>query len=233
MENENMRKYDVLLFDLDDTILDFKKGEQAALTSLFKEMNVENIQKTIDDYIVLNKSLWNEMEKGTVTREYVLNNRFSMLFNSYDKIVDGEQVELRYRYYLDLQHDYIEGAHDILKDLCKDYKIYIITNGVSTTQLKRIKDSKLEHCFINVFVSEDIGYQKPAKEYFEAVTNKIPDINIRRTLIIGDSLTADIKGGIVSEIDTCWFNPHKIDNLTDIKPNYEIHKLSDLYQIIK
>lgn len=226
-------KYTTLLFDLDDTILDFTKGEQIALTLLLEEMNVENIQDVIAEYVVLNKSLWKEIEKGTLNRDYVLNNRFSMLFDQYGKKVDGEKVEERYRYYLDLQHDFIEGAQEILKDLHKLYNIYIITNGVSKTQLKRIKDANLEEIFTDIFVSEDIGFQKPAKEYFEAVIKKIPDFNLRKTLIIGDSLTADIAGGIQNNIDTCWINLNKVENLTDIKPTYEIYKLSDLYELLK
>jgi 2-haloacid dehalogenase len=82
-------------------------------------------------------------------------------------------------------------------------------------------------------VSEDIGFQKPAKEYFDAVIKKIPDFNLRKTLIIGDSLTADIAGGLQNNIDTCWINLNKVENLTDIKPTYEIYKLSDLYEILK
>ncbi len=226
-------KYNTLLFDLDDTILDFTKGEKKALTGLFKEMQVKDVQKAMDDYVVLNKSLWNELEKGNVTRDYVLNTRFSMLFKKYNIDVDGDQVEKRYRHYLNLQHDYIDGAEEILRDLCKNYKLYIITNGVSDTQFKRIRDANLEQCFENVFVSEDIGYQKPAAEYFKAVINKIPGFDLRKTLIIGDSLTADIAGGARLNIPTCWFNPQNVENYTDAKPIYEIHKLSDLYEILK
>lgn len=225
-------KYNTLLFDLDDTILNFTKGEQIALNLLLKEMNVENAQDVINEYVTLNKSLWKEIEKGNLSRDFVLNNRFSMLFEKYSKQVDGEKVEKRYRHYLDLQHELIDGAEEILKDLCKNCKIYIITNGVSNTQLKRIRDSKLEKVFTDIFVSEDIGYQKPAKEYFDTVIKKIPDFNLRNTLIIGDSLTADILGGIQNNIDTCWFNLYKTENLTNIKPTYEIFKLRELYEIL-
>lgn len=226
-------KYNTLLFDLDDTILDFTKGEKKALTALFNEMQLKNVPNAMDDYVILNKYLWNELEKGNVTRDYILNTRFSMLFKKYNRDVDGEEVEKRYRQYLNLQHDCIEGAEEILRDLCKNYKLYIITNGVSDTQYKRIRDANLEQCFENVFVSEDIGYQKPAAEYFKAVINKIPGFDLRKTLIIGDSLTADIDGGTRINIHTCWFNPQNVENHTDVKPTYEIHKLNDLYEILK
>lgn len=227
-----MNKYSTLLFDLDDTILDFSKGEQVALRTLFEEMEVKDVNNVIDDYVVLNKSLWNDLEKGLIDRDYLLNNRFYMLFKKYNIEVDGEEVEKRYRHYLDLQHDCIDGAKELLNNLC-EYKIYLITNGVSKTQLKRIKDANLEHYFTEVFVSESIGHQKPSIEYFNEVMKKIFDFKSRKTLIVGDSLTADIKGGILAGIDTCWFNPNRIKNMTDVKPTYEINRLEELNAILK
>ncbi len=107
-----MKKYNTLLFDLDDTILDFTKGEKAALTALFEEMKVENVQDAMKDYAVINKSLWNDMENGKIGRDYVLNNRFSILFKKYNIDVDGKEIEKRYRHYLDLQHEYMDGAEE-------------------------------------------------------------------------------------------------------------------------
>lgn len=227
-----MKKYNILLFDLDDTILDFTKGEKSALAALFEDMKVESVQDFMNDYAVINKSLWNDMEDGKIERDYILNNRFYMLFKKHGAEVDGKEIEKKYRYYLDLQHEYIDGAEEILKDLCRDCRVYLITNGVSATQFKRIKDSKLEGSFKEVFVSEDIGYQKPAKEFFEAAIKKIPDFELKKALVIGDSLTADIKGGISAGIDTCWFNPNKIKNFTDIKPDYEISSLREIYNVL-
>lgn len=232
-ERLKMKKYSTLLFDLDDTILDFTNGEQVALTKLFEEMNINDVQMVINDYVVLNKSLWNNLEKGLLERDYLLNHRFSMLFKKYNIEVDGEEIEKKYRNYLDMQHDCIDGAKELLNNLFKEYKIYLITNGVSKTQLKRIKDANLEHYFTEVFVSENIGYQKPAIEYFNAISKKIRDFELGKSLIIGDSLTADITGGISAGIDTCWFNPRHIENLTEIKPTYEINKLNELYKILK
>ncbi len=227
-----MKKYNILLFDLDDTILDFTKGEKAALSELFEEMHVESVTDFMSDYAVINKSLWTDMENGKIERDYILNNRFYMLFKKHGTEVDGKEIEKKYRYYLDLQHEYIDGAEEILKDLCRDCRVYLITNGVSATQFKRIRDAKLEGSFKEVFVSEDIGYQKPAKEFFEAAIKKIPDFELKKALVIGDSLTADIKGGISAGIDTCWFNPNKIENLTDIKPDYEISSLLEIYNVL-
>lgn len=186
----------------------------------------------MNEYKELNKSLWQDLEKGKVSRDYVLNNRFSLLFGRYNRTVDGIKVESRYRYYLDLQHDCIEGADELLKNLNNEYRLYVISNGVSNTQYKRLRDSNLEQYFQKIFISEDIGFGKPMKDFFVAVMKQIPEFDLKNTLIIGDSLTADILGGTVMDMDTCWFNPHNKVNETTIIPKYEINRLSDLYKIL-
>jgi 2-haloacid dehalogenase len=131
-----------------------------------------------------------------------------------------------------LQHDCIDGAVELLNSLQSKYQLYIITNGVSKTQYKRLHDAKLDQYFKKIFVSEDIGYQKPMKEYFEAIIQRIPNFDFKTTLIIGDSLTADILGGSQMNIDTCWFNPGMKENDTDIKPAYEIYQLCDFNKVL-
>lgn len=228
-----MTKYNILLFDADDTILDFKKGEKAALTELFKEMNLVDEENIMDVYIKMNESLWKDIETGKLTRDEVLNNRFALLFKKYNKEVDGREIEKRYRSFLNMQHECVEGAEELLESIYKKYKLYIITNGVSKTQFTRLKESKMDKYFEKVFVSEDLGYQKPKKEFFEGVIKQVPNFDLKTTLIIGDSLTADIRGGYQLGIDTCWFNPHLKKNITDVKPTYEIHKLCELHNILK
>ncbi|WFA10175.1 YjjG family noncanonical pyrimidine nucleotidase [Tissierella sp. Yu-01] len=227
-----MNKYTTLLFDIDDTILDFKAGEQKALDALFTELNIKDKEKVIDDFKLINSGLWRDLENGLVTRDYVLNERFVILFKKYEKVVDGKVMEDRYRYYLNMQHEVISGAYDLLESLCKHYRLFIITNGVSETQHKRLNDAKLNKYFDGIFILEEIGFQKPMKEFFDAVVKRIPDFSLDSTLVIGDSLNADILGGANYNIDTCWFNPYIKENNTDIKPTYEIYKLSDLFKVL-
>lgn len=229
-----MNKYNILLFDVDDTILDFKKGEQQALDALFTELNLNKSNRDIliEDFKLINSGLWRDLEKGLVTRDYVLNERFYILFKKYNKLVDGKEIEKRYRYYLNMQHEPITGAYDLLESLYNNYKLYIITNGASETQHKRLKDAKMDKYFDEIFISEEVVYEKPMKEFFDAATKQIPDYNPNTTLVIGDSLNADILGGLQFNLDTCWFNPHLKENNTEIKPTYEISKLSDLYEIL-
>ncbi len=228
-----MNKYNTLLFDVDDTILDFKKGEHQALNDLFTELQINDIEKIINDFKFINSGLWKDLENGLVTRDYVLNERFTILFKKYNKLVDGKEIEKRYRYHLNMQHEPIPGAYDLLESLYKKYSLYIITNGVSETQRKRLSDSKLYKYFDGLFISEEIGFEKPSKEFFNAVATRVQDFNIESTLVIGDSLTADILGGANYNMDTCWFNPQMKKNTTKIEPTYEIYNLMDLINILK
>lgn len=227
-----LSKYNILLFDVDDTILDFRKGEHKALHALFTELNIKDIEKVIDDFRFINSGLWRDLENGLVTRDYVLNERFSILFNKYGRLVDGKVIEDRYRYYLNMQHETISGAYSLLDSIYKKYRLFIITNGVSETQHKRLEDAKLMKYFERIFISDEIGFQKPMTEFFKAVAKDIPDFNLESSLVIGDSLNADIIGGTNYNLDTCWFNPNMKENNTNIKPTYEISKLSDIYRIL-
>jgi 2-haloacid dehalogenase len=110
-------------------------------------------------------------------------------------------------------------------------RIYIVTNGVAITQKMRIKNSIIRKYISDLFVSEDIGFQKPRKEYFDYVFSKIPNPDMRNTIIVGDSLTSDIAGGVQSGIDTCWFNKDNVKNTTTITPTYEITRLIELSKI--
>lgn len=230
--SETMANYQTLLFDVDDTLLDFGATEKQALALLFEEQQLALTAEMEERYTLINQSLWASFEEGKIERDEVVNTRFSTLFKEFEKEVDGILFEQKYRNYLNEGHDLIVGALDLIHELKNDYNLYIVTNGVSKTQYRRLRDSGLYPLFKDIFVSEDTGYQKPMKAYFDYVFARIPNFSKENALIIGDSLTSDIKGGQLAGIDTCWFNPEKKANKTGIKPNYEIHKIEDLYQIL-
>ncbi|WP_141604039.1 YjjG family noncanonical pyrimidine nucleotidase [Terrilactibacillus laevilacticus] len=227
-----MKHYRTLLFDVDDTLLDFQAAEVFALRSLFEEQNIPLTLDIEARYKQINQGLWRSFEEGKIDRDEIANTRFSLLFKEYDQEVDGFSFGMKYRSYLKEGHQLISGAIELIEDLKNKYDLYIVTNGVAETQDKRLRDSGLFPLFKDIFVSEDTGFQKPMKEFFDYVFARIPDISLEETLIIGDSLTSDIKGGELAGIDTCWFNPEMTPNNTEITPTYQIQKLEELYDIL-
>jgi len=227
-----LKKYRTLLFDVDDTLLDFGAAEDLALRLLLEEHHLPFTPEIKANYQRINHGLWKSFEEGKLDRAEVLNTRFMAFFKEYGQEVNGSLMDHNYRSYLEKGGQLMDGALELITDLQNQYDLYIVTNGVSKTQDSRLRISGLHPLFKNVFVSEDAGYQKPMKEYFDYVFARIPNFSVEQGLIIGDSLSADIKGGQLAGIDTCWFNPGMKTNDTNIIPTYEINKLNELYRIL-
>ncbi|UJF15652.1 YjjG family noncanonical pyrimidine nucleotidase [Jeotgalibaca sp. MA1X17-3] len=224
--------YQTLLFDLDDTLLDFKAAEKNALTILLEETGVEPVTENIQQYSKINQRFWNLYEKGKIDRDRLLSQRFEDFFGIHGQNVDGAEMDRRFRSHLEEGHFLIDGCVELLDELKQSFELYAVTNGVSKTQYRRLTDSGLLPYFKNIFVSEDTGYQKPMPEYFDYVFHRIPAFSHSNALIIGDSLTSDITGGNKAGIDSCWFNPEKQENLLNIEPTYQIQRLSELHHIL-
>ncbi len=227
-----MSTYKTLFFDVDDTLLDFGAAENNALQLLCKDMKLPFTPEIEASYRKINKQLWRAFEEGTISRDEVLHTRFSLFFKEWGLEADGIQLEQTYRTYLEQGHMLMDGAMELVTELQHRYDLYIVTNGVSRTQDIRLRSSGLYPHMKQIFVSEDTGYQKPMKEFFDYVFDRIPDFQPSTALIIGDSLSADIKGGQLAGLDTCWFNPKGLVNSTDIIPTYEISDLHQLHSIL-
>lgn len=228
----DMTKYEILLFDVDDTLLDFDLAENAALERMFKEENIAVTPEMIARYKEINESMWRAFERGELTKNTLHNTRFAVAFKEFGIEVDGAYFETLFQKYLCEAHHYVEGAYEVIAQLADHYHLYVVSNGVTATQNKRLVDAKLAPQFKDIFISEQTGYQKPMPAFFDYVFERIDDFDKDKTLIIGDSLTSDIKGGLQSGIDTCWFNIRNIENTSEIKPHYEINKLNDLHELL-
>lgn len=221
-----------LLFDIDNTLLDFYSAEKHALQALLAEMDIELTGEHLATYQRINRKLWQAFEQGEITKHEIEDQRFYRFFKQLGQIVDGDQMEEKYHHYLDQRHELLGNSKAVLEKLVHDYDLYVVTNGGATTQYKRLKAAQLDHLFKDIFISEEIGYQKPMIEYFNYVFSQISNLNKKNTLLIGDSLTADILGGKQANIETVWLNAQKITNTTSIKPDYTIYNLEELLPIL-
>ena len=158
--------------------------------------------------------------------------RFGLLFKEIGIEDDGIRFEDVYQDLLGQQHILIPHAKEVVEYLYSLYDLYIVTNGVTATQLRRLKDSGLDRYMKGIFVSEATGYQKPMKEYFNYCFERISGFETEKSLIIGDSLSSDMKGGNNAGIKTCWYNPFQLKNESEIKVDYEIQSLTELYQLL-
>ena len=228
-----MKKYDVFLFDADGTLFDFDKAEANALETMFAFRHFDYSEQLRSKYREFNSQVWSQYEKGEITKEELQTLRFKRLFAYAGITCDEKTFNAQYLYELGKGTFLIPDALDICEAIAaKGKRIYIVTNGILATQQSRIKHSQIKDYISDFFVSEHIGFQKPHPSYFEYVFTSIKGIDKTKTLIIGDSLSADIAGGNTAGLDSCWLNLARQKNNTDIIPTYEIFALSELHDFV-
>ncbi|MGG0285797.1 YjjG family noncanonical pyrimidine nucleotidase [Peribacillus butanolivorans] len=226
-------KYEVILFDVDDTLLDFSISEKRALHRAFLEFSLPTGVKEYEaSYQEISKVLWRELEQGLTNLSELGVERFKRLFLKHELDIEAEVFSRVYLNYLSKEIHLIQGAVEVCENLA-DCRLAIITNGFTDVQTSRIGGSPLSNTFEHIIISQEAGFQKPAKGIFDYAFSKLQITDKAKVLIVGDSLTSDIQGGIDYGIDTCWFNPHQKENNLGIKPTYEIWKLIDLMQVIE
>lgn len=218
-----------VFFDLDETILDFTRSEAVALSRALRAFGRVPTHYVIERYHVLNISQWKLMEEGKLSRVGVLTRRFELLFEEMGW--DMKEVPAfndQYEIFLGEGHFFLPGAEELLKQLAPQYDLYLATNGASAVQRGRLKSAGLEPFFKGIFISEEVGYNKPSPEYFQSAFASIPDFDPVSAIIVGDSLTSDIRGGRNAGIRTCWLNPTGEIPRSDIIPDYTVRTLEEL-----
>lgn len=222
-----------LFIDLDDTILDFHKAEHIALQKTLAAFGVEPIEPVCARYSEINRKHWELLERKELTREQVLVGRFKELFRELGVQADAVLCAERYAQNLGMGHYFLPGAPEALEQLSKKYKLYLASNGTAKVQAGRLKSANISHYFADIFISQDMGVDKPDKAYFDRCFARIPGFDAARAMIVGDSLTSDILGGKNAGILTCWVNPHHNPPREDIYPDYEIEGIARLEALLE
>ena len=222
-----------LFIDLDDTLFDFHKSEALALSKSFCELGIVPTEENISLYSRINQGQWERLERREATREEILLKRFEILFSELG-ITNRKPCEAQTVYEKNLSNTYfyIDGAVELLSNLSKKYDIYIASNGTAVVQDKRIALSGIKEYVKEIFISQRVGHDKPSKAFFDACFETIENFRKEETIMVGDSLTSDILGGINAGVRTCLFNPKRKHGRADIVPDYEIYELSELSKIL-
>lgn len=222
-----------VFLDLDDTILDFTRAEAEALRRALTEADAPADDAVLARYHAINTAQWELLEEGVLTREQVLLGRFDILFGELGLVRSAREICERYEGYLAEGHWFIPGAEALLKTLAPRYDLYLASNGTAQVQYRRLEDAGIRRYFREIFISRELGADKPSPAFFERCFAAIPGFSRECAVMVGDSLTSDIRGGKNAGLRTCWFNPRKKSGRADIVPDYEISALDQLPPLLE
>lgn len=220
-------KYKVILIDLDDTLLDFNKAEELSLLSLLKSRGVTVKEGMVERYKKINKFCWTGLEQGIYDKDTCITLRFQLFLKEYGLDFNPLEVNRDFLDGLITHSSLLDGAQDILETI-KDREVVLLTNGVKRVQLSKIENADLGKYAKHIVISDDVGYAKPDPRIFEHAHKLVGDYAKSDMVMIGDSSSSDIAGGINYGIDTIWYNPHSI-----LSPNKPTHEVKDLKEILK
>lgn len=228
-----MHNYDIILWDVDATLLDFKKSQEHALTFCFAKYGHTITQEIAARYDVINDSYWKRLELGEIDKKTVLSGRFIQLFAELDITdIPLEDMQETYQRELGNVYYYLEDSYDLCLSLKGTCRQYIVTNGVASTQRHKLQLAGFDRIMDDIFISEEMGAAKPSPLFFAKCFEKIGAYDKSRMVIVGDSLTSDMRGGSNAGIDTCWYNPRHLKNDTAVHITYEIHTLDEIKTIL-
>ncbi len=213
----------------------FQKSEEYGIRKCFEKFGLpECTDDMLERYTVINKKYWEKLERGEITKPEVLRLRFEEFFKNegidFDKI---HEFNDEYQYRLGDKAFFCDDGFEILKSLKGKFRQYAVTNGTIVAQNRKLKISGLGEIFDGIFISDQMGFEKPSVEFFNLVQDEIGKFNRKEVMIIGDSLTSDMRGGNNANILCCWYNPHGAENKYNIKIDFEIRNLKEILDILR
>ena len=228
-----MAKYYCILFDADNTLLNFDAAENKALAETLVNYGIEPDAETVQTYRTINEELWRQLEKGQIRREKLFSERFSRFLKTIDAAGDGVEMNRFYLEQLSTHPDLMSAeVLDVLRELSEVATLAIVSNGAQMVQTRRLAESGVMNFMEDVFISEKMGCEKPNARIFDAALRALGVENREHVLVVGDGLSSDIQGGVNAGLDTCWFNPSHTENPGKVIPTYEIASLEELYPLV-
>lgn len=224
--------YSTLLFDADGTLFDYERAETWALTETFNHYGLRFEPGHTQLYRQINDPLWDAFEQGTMTQKRLKVLRFELLFEALGHDVDAAAFSEAYSRQLGNATFLIDGAHDLVMALSGRHRLLLLTNGLADVQRPRFGASTIGRYFEEWVISEEVGVAKPDPRIFDIAFERLGRPPKDDVLIIGDSLTSDIAGGINYGIDTCWYNPAALDGIPALSATYEIRDLAQITAIV-
>lgn len=225
-------RYNIVLFDADGTLLDFSKSEDEAVRATMTAVGIEPDDGKVAVYSSINDGLWKRLERGEIEKDVLLYRRFEEFCEYYGYDTDTRLMAREYMEQLSQKGYIFDGVIQLLDSLYGKTRMYIVTNGVDYVQRKRYASSGIGKYFDGIFISGEIGFEKPDVRFFEFVSGSVPDFCAGSTLVVGDSLTSDIKGANNFGLDSCWFNPKNKPLSQVALPTYTVNNYDGVYQII-
>ncbi len=224
----------IVLMDADDTFLDFGKCERYAIAEVADIIGVAEKDKFCDTYHIVNDNVWKEFEQGLVTADEIAYKRFDRIFDMFGITgQDSHEIGRIYKDCLSKQAILFDGARECLQELSEKYRLFVITNGITYTQQRRFQKAELNQYFERIFVSEQIGYRKPQKEFFDYVRGHIEGFDDSRAVVVGDSMTSDIQGGLGAGLMTIWFNLLGRQNKQNYCADFEVKGYEELEHLLE
>ena len=228
-----MAKYYCILFDADNTLLNFDAAENKALAETLTHYGIEPDAETVQTYRTINEELWRQLEKGQIRREKLMNERFTRFLKAINAAGDGAEMNRCYLEQLSMHPDLATPeVLNVLRELSEVATLAVVTNGFQHVQTRRIAESGIINYVEDVFVSEKVDSDKPNRKIFDTALRALGVENREHVLMVGDSLASDIQGGVNAGLDTCWYNPHHAENPGKVVPTYEIDDLEQLYPLV-
>lgn len=227
-----MAKYNCIMMDIDNTLLDFDAAEHKALLETLQQFSLPCDEAAVSRYHEINSSLWGELNKGKIRRDKLVIERFDRFVKEIGAAAKATELNRAYTEHLATHADVIPGAEEALQELAEVATMIAVSNGTESVERGRLKLSGFEKYFDDIFISEAVGVSKPNPKIFQMAMRKLGIEHSDKVLVVGDSLSADIQGGVNAGLDTCWVNMNGLENESGLTPTYEVKALSELYPIV-